>query len=98
MTTHFQLNIANLEDMCKALFTCLKPYLDTYYSSFSLEDSNKKEFLSVKETKALLNKSTPTLDKLARQGVLKKHKLPGLRGIFYNRNEIMKLLNKSALN
>ena len=48
--------------------------------------------LTPKETKAFLNMSIPTLNKLVRQGVFHKYRFPESKRVYYKRAEIISAL------
>lgn len=56
-----------------------------------MDDSNDT-LLTPKETKAFLNMSIPTLNKLVRQGVFHKYHFPESKRVYYKREEIISAL------
>ena len=48
--------------------------------------------LTPKETKAFLNMSIPTLNKLVRKGVFNKYRFPESKRVYYKREEIISAL------
>ena len=56
-----------------------------------MDDSNDT-LLTPKETKAFLNMSIPTLNKLVRQGVFHKYRFPESKRVYYKREEIISAL------
>jgi len=92
-----QLNISNFDGLAGLLFNDLKPLLEDYIKNFNTLLSVNKEFITVDETIELLDMTAPTLNKLCKAGLLKKHSIPGSRRVFYKKSEIMKLLNESVV-
>lgn len=57
-----------------------------------LTSSVSKEYLTPAEVSKEYGKSVPTLNKMVKAGILTKHSFPGIRGVYYNRVQINKVL------
>lgn len=96
MTFNLTVDLNNLDGLMAYINTNIQQTIETKFAELGGFSKPKNDFMTPAEVRAEFKKSIPTLNKLVKEGVLKKHTFPKVRGVFYYRPEILQVLIANA--